>query len=111
MAKYLIKGGNRLEGVIPIQGAKNAVLPIIAASITTEGITTIENAPRLKDVDNMLKILNALGVKAEQEGNRITIDAREITSYEIPSQLAKELRSSIFLLGSLLARVYSIVSA
>ncbi len=105
MAKYLIKGGNRLEGVIPIQGAKNAVLPIIAASIITEGVTTIENVPRLKDVDNMLKILNAIGVKTDQDGNRITVDAREITSYEIPSQLAKELRSSIFLLGPLLQRV------
>ena len=105
MAKYLINGGNRLEGVVQIQGSKNSVLPIIAASIMTDGVTIIENAPRLTDVENMLKIINFLGAKTEFVDNKIIIDAKQINCYEIPSNLAKELRSSIFLLGPLIRRL------
>lgn len=104
MAKYIIKGGNPLYGEVKIQGAKNSVLPLLSASVLCEGETIIENVPRLKDVDNMLKILKVLGVKTQRDGDSLMIDAKEVVANEIPSTLSKELRSSIFLLGPLLAR-------
>lgn len=104
MSKFLINGGKPLYGEIDIQGAKNSVLPILSGTILVEDCVTINNVPRLKDVENMLKILEKLGARYSWEGDAITIDARDINCYEIPDILAKELRSSIFLLGSLLAR-------
>ena len=105
MSKYLINGGKSLYGEVNIQGAKNSVLPLLSASILTSDEVVISNAPRLTDVHNMQRILNSLGANTYREGDRIIIKASELTSHEIPSHLACELRSSIFLLGSLLARV------
>ena len=104
MSKYIINGGKRLNGEISIQGAKNSVLPILSASILTGERVVINNAPRLRDVDNMLKILKNLGADYDSWEHTIVINPEEISSYEIPGELAKELRSSIFLLGSVLAR-------
>ncbi len=105
MAKYIINGGNPLYGEIDIQGAKNSVLPLLSASILTDEEVIIDNVPRLTDVSNMQKILLSLGATTMQEGNTVRVRAREIVSHEIPPDLARELRSSIFLLGSVLARV------
>ncbi len=104
MSKYIINGGKRLNGEISIQGAKNSVLPILSASILTGERVVINNAPRLRDVENMLKILKNLGADYDSWEHTIVINPEEISSYEIPGELAKELRSSIFLLGSVLAR-------
>ena len=104
MSKYLINGGKPLNGEINIQGAKNSVLPILSASLLTQQKVVIRNVPRLRDVDNMLKILKNLGVDYQFEDNVVVITPSTLSSYEIPSGLARELRSSIFLLGSVLAR-------
>ena len=97
MSKYLINGGKSLYGEVNIQGAKNSVLPLLSASILTSDEVVISNAPRLTDVHNMQRILNSLGANTYREGDRIIIKASELTSHEIPSHLACELRSSIFL--------------
>lgn len=107
MSKYIINGGRKLYGEIDIQSAKNAVLPIFAASCMCEGIVTIHNSPRIADCDSMLNILRSLGCKIESSENIITIDNSQMENCEIPPSLARELRSSIFLLGPILARFKS----
>lgn len=104
MSKYIIKGGKPLYGEINIQGAKNSALPILSASILTDSVVNLRNVPNIKDVDNMLKILGSLGVKYRYDGYFLEVLAKEISTYEISGALAGELRSSVFLLGSMLAR-------
>jgi UDP-N-acetylglucosamine 1-carboxyvinyltransferase len=104
MDKYLIRGGRRLYGDAFIQGAKNAVLPLFAASILTKEKVVIDNCPALADVDNMANILQSLGAEIARDGKLIEIDPLFAEKNEIPGNLAKELRSSIFLLGSILGR-------
>ena len=104
MDKYIINGGNRLFGVIDVQSAKNSVLPILAATVLTDEKVTILNVPDITDVRNMLKILECLGCRAQFDGNNVTIDSSSAVSYEIPRTLAHELRSSVFLLGSVVSR-------
>ncbi len=105
MNKYVIEGGNKLYGCIDVQGAKNAVLPIFAACILTDEEVVIHNVPDLADVSSMEKILTRLGATVKRDGNTRIICARDVTSFEIPKELAKELRSSVFLLGSVLGRL------
>ena len=104
MEKYVINGGNKLFGSVKIQSAKNSVLPILAASVLTDGKVTILNVPHISDVRNMVKILTRLGCKAVFKGEEIIIDSSSADCFEIPSGLAHELRSSVFLLGSLISR-------
>ncbi|MDE7306857.1 MAG: UDP-N-acetylglucosamine 1-carboxyvinyltransferase, partial [Clostridia bacterium] len=104
MEKYIINGGNKLYGSVKIQAAKNSVLPILAAAVLTDGKVKILNVPHISDVKNMVKILNCLGCKAVYEDNNINIDSSSADCYEIPSALAHELRSSVFLLGSVISR-------
>ncbi|MBQ2714420.1 MAG: UDP-N-acetylglucosamine 1-carboxyvinyltransferase, partial [Clostridia bacterium] len=104
MSKYVINGGRKLHGQIKIQGAKNAVLPIFAASVLCEGRVVIHNSPKIADCKNMLNILRALGSKVSDCQDCVVIDNENIENREITSTLARELRSSIFLLGPILAR-------
>ncbi len=104
MDKYVINGGNKLYGEVKIQAAKNSVLPILAASVLCDGVVRVKNAPEIADVENMLKILSRLGCVVSREGGDAVVDGREADGFEIPSGLAHELRSSIFLLGSLVSR-------
>lgn len=104
MSKYIITGGNELYGDVDIKGAKNSVLPLLAASILTDEKVIIHNCPQITDVQNMARILVKLGAKVEFEEDTIVIDPSNVNHGEIPSQLASELRSSIFLLGSILSR-------
>lgn len=104
MSNLIIAGGSRLSGIIEIPGAKNAVLPVLAATLLNKGTSILENCPELDDVLTMLEILTALGCKYKREGNRIEIDASNLTSSEIPELLAKRMRSSIIILGAVLAR-------
>lgn len=104
MEKYVINGGNKLYGRVKIQSAKNSVLPILAAAVLTDGKVRILNVPHITDVGNMVKILIRLGCKAEYSGEDVLIDSSSANCFEIPSGLAHELRSSIFLLGSLISR-------
>jgi len=105
LESYIIEGGRKLEGEIDISGSKNAALPIMAASILNSGISVIENVPDIKDVKMMCEILSALGCIVKKEENTIIIDASAITSYEIPENLMKEMRSSVMIAGALIARL------
>lgn len=100
----MIEGGKPLSGTIRIHGAKNAALPVLAASIMAEGTHTIENVPDLLDIHVMLDILRALGCRAELRGDTVTVDTSSANSSHIPEELMKQMRSSVFLMGPLLAR-------
>ena len=104
MDKYIIEGGRRLCGEVEIQSAKNAVLPLLAASVLTEERVVIRRCPRIADVLNMVQILGELGCKTRFEEDALVIDGADAANHEIPSALARELRSSVFLLGSVAAR-------
>ena len=105
MCKYIVQGGNPLCGEINIQGAKNAVLPILAASIITEGVTVIHNCPDIYDVKITLEILRHLGCSAYRDKNTVTIDSTNISTYIIPETLTRKMRSSVIFTGAILARL------
>lgn len=104
MSRFIINGGRKLHGSIKIQGAKNAVLPIFAASVLCQDRVVIHNSPKIADCDNMLNILKSLGSQVETDGDCIEINNENLQNKEINSTLSRELRSSIFLLGPILAR-------
>ncbi len=104
MSNLIIAGGSRLSGIIEVPGAKNAVLPVLAATLLNNGTSILENCPELDDVLTMLEILSALGCKIKRKGPRIEVDATNLTSSCIPELLAKRMRSSIIILGAVLAR-------
>ncbi|OGX68598.1 MAG: UDP-N-acetylglucosamine 1-carboxyvinyltransferase, partial [Paenibacillus sp. RIFOXYA1_FULL_44_5] len=104
MEKLVIEGGRPLSGTIRIHGAKNATLPILAASTMVEGIHKIDNVPDLLDIQVMLHILRELGCRAEHHDDIVTLDTSSIHSSHVPEDLMRQMRSSIFLIGPLLAR-------
>lgn len=104
MEKFVIEGGRPLYGEIEIQSAKNAVLPLLAASVLTEERIVIHNCPRITDVLNMAQILEELGCRTSFSDGALTVDPSDAANHEIPAALAKELRSSVFMLGSVLSR-------
>ncbi len=104
MDKFLIDGGRTLSGTVKAQSAKNSVLPLLAASVLTEKQVTIEEVPPITDALCMMQILRELGARAEFRGDDVVIDSSNACSHELSSALTKELRSSVFMLGSLLTR-------
>lgn len=104
MEKFVINGGGKLSGSVRIESAKNSVLPIIAASILTDEQVVIKNCPKIVDVLNMIKIIEQLGVKTRFEQNDLILDSSAINDWKVSESLAKELRSSIFLMGALISR-------
>ncbi len=104
MNKIVIKGGKKLKGEIGIEGAKNSVLPILAATILNSGENIIKNCPMFSDVEVILDILKTIGCKVKVEDNVAIIDSSTISSTVVPESLASEMRSSIILMGPLLAR-------
>src|SRR5450631_4426546 len=104
MDKLLIQGGSRLSGEIVISGAKNAALPILCAGLLTSDPVQLANVPRLQDVSTMLKLLRQMGLRAEQVGDRVSLDGSAIGNLEAPYELVKTMRASILVLGPLLAR-------
>ena len=104
MDRFRVVGGKRLKGEVEIGGAKNAVLPILAAALLTDETIVLEGCPALLDVRNMLEILKKLGCAVSQEGGRVEICAAGADCWEMPEELSKSLRSSIFMLGPLLGR-------
>lgn len=99
-----IVGGRRLEGEYTVHSAKNAVLPILAASILTDEKTLLEECPELSDIRYMTDILQTLGCRARRQGGTLEIDPQGLNRYEMPDGLSKKIRSSIFLLGPIVAR-------
>lgn len=104
MQKLIIDGGKPLFGEINVQTAKNAALPIIAACILTDETVVIEKCPHLKDIDAMLDIMRHLGCSAEFDGDNLVICCRDVALNVINSDLTGKLRSSIFIMGSILSR-------
>ena len=105
MAKFIINGGNKIYGKVKNESAKNAVLPLLAAAIMCEQKVTILDCPDILDVKILVEILEYINVKCEINNNNITVDASNIILRPIPLSLTSKLRSSIFLLGSLLAKL------
>jgi len=105
MEKLVIHGGKQLNGEVVISGAKNAVLPLLAATLLADGKMTIKNVPRLRDVDTTIKLLEGMGVTVSvDDAYNITTDTASITSYCAPYELVKTMRASILVLGPTLAR-------
>lgn len=104
MDKLQIVGGKRLQGDIPVSGAKNAALPILCAGLLTAGDLHLSNVPRLHDVRTMLKLLEKTGLKIVQDDEKVTMNGSAIDSLEAPYDLVKTMRASILVLGPLLAR-------
>lgn len=105
MDKLVITGGNRINGCIRVSGAKNAVLPIMAASLLVEGPIFLDNIPHLKDVTTIIELLGRMGVEITiSDQMRVEINAAKITNFEAPYELVKTMRASILVLGPLLAR-------
>lgn len=104
MEKLLIKGGNRLSGEIRISGAKNAALPILAATLLTRDTTIIQNLPHLQDITTMLELLGCMGVHTVvTEDMSVEINAGSINNLTAPYSLVKTMRASILVLGPLLS--------
>lgn len=110
MDRFVVVGGRPLSGTVRIQGAKNSALPVIAACLLTDEPVRLRNIPRLTDIDVMRRILHSLGAQCEWEGEDLVVTARTITGHVIPENLMREMRSSIIIMGPLLAR-YRRVSA
>ncbi len=108
MEKLVIEGGRPLSGTIQIHGAKNAALPILAASIMASGTHKLSNVPDLLDIQVMLEILRSLGCQAEHYGDTVTVQTSTAYSSHVPEELMGQMRSSIFLMGPLLARFGSV---
>ena len=104
MQTMIIRGGQRLAGEVRISGAKNAALPILAATLLGRGICTLENVPGVVDVNTMAKVLTHLGAAVDMDGDRATVSLDAITSCEAPYELVKTMRASVLVLGPLIAR-------
>ena len=104
MESFVIEGGRRLSGSIRVDGAKNAALPILAACVLTEEPVTLTGMPDITDVRRMAEILRMLGCQVLHEGHSMRISGMEMCSHEMPDQLSKQIRSSIFMLGPILSR-------
>ena len=104
MSVYLVEGGRRLEGTARVHGAKNSVLPILAAAVLCPGVSVVHNCPDLSDVRASVSILEHLGCKVERTGDTVTVDASGLTRNDVPDALMREMRSSVIFLGAILAR-------
>lgn len=102
--KLVIEGGKSLSGTVRIHGAKNAALPILAASMLAEGEVQLLNVPRLLDIEVMLEIMSRLGCQTSHDQDQVVVDTSSANSFYVPEDLMKQMRSSIFLMGPLLAR-------
>ena len=104
MDKLVINGGGRLFGTISVSGSKNAVLPIMAATLIEPGIYQLKNVPNLKDTRTMIRLLEMIGAKVEFANNKLLIDSRKCNNPIAPYDLVKTMRASFYVLGPLLSR-------
>lgn len=103
-----IYGGNCLNGQVRIQGSKNAVLPILSAALLIDGVCEIENCPVISDVYHMLRLMESLCCTIDRSGHTVKVDASGVSKCDMPSDSVGVMRSSIMLLGALLARTGSV---
>lgn len=104
MAYIVVKNSPPLKGTVRINGAKNAVLPIIAATLLADGVSTIKNVPNLRDVNVMSDLLRYLGAKVQYDGETLVVDASEVNETEAPYHLVNKMRASFLVMGSLLGK-------
>lgn len=105
MEKIIVRGGKRLSGTVKVEGAKNAVLPVIAATLlASKGKSIIHDVPALSDVYTISEVLRYLGADVKREGNTITVDASQDLKLEAPFEYVRKMRASVLVMGSLLAR-------
>ena len=93
MDRIIVYGGNKLTGEVNVSGAKNAILPILAATVVGGNESTIFNVPNLRDVEVMEKILLSLGCKIKRVDNIMWVDSKPLDQVKIPDELAREMRS------------------
>lgn len=105
MDSIQICGQTVLRGEVSVQGSKNVTLPILAATILIPGVTVIYNCPDIADISHMIKLLECVGCKVLRTKNTITVDAKDVRYTELPGKYVKTMRSSVMLLGAMLARV------
>jgi UDP-N-acetylglucosamine 1-carboxyvinyltransferase len=111
MEKYVIEGGHKLHGEIPVYGAKNEALKVIAASVLLDGQCIIKNVPEIEDINRLAELLEDLGANVERDEHKITIDPRSINKTKPTEDLVHKLRSSVMLAGPLLARFGEVTMA
>ncbi|RQH03001.1 UDP-N-acetylglucosamine 1-carboxyvinyltransferase [Paraburkholderia dinghuensis] len=104
MDKLVIVGGQKLAGEVTVSGAKNAALPILCAGLLSAEPVHLDNVPDLQDVRTTLKLLGQMGVRTEQSGHRVQLDAANVSNLVAPYELVKTMRASILVLGPLVAR-------
>lgn len=104
MDSFVVKGPCRLEGTVPVGGAKNAMLPLMAASLLTGGVCRLENVPDLRDTRTMMQLLEGFGARCALDGGRLAIDASRIESFEAAYDIVRTMRASIYAFGPLVAR-------
>lgn len=104
MQELFVEGGRRLYGELTIQGSKNGVLPVLAATIVCAGECRVENCPHLRDVDASIAILRHLGCCTRWAGDALVVDTTHMDRGEVPDALMREMRSSVIFLGAILAR-------
>lgn len=104
MAKFMIVGGNRLQGKVNVSGSKNASLPILAATLLHPGESVIHGVPHLKDVEVMCEVLTYLGARVSREGYTIRVNARDINCWDVSEELTRKMRASNLVLGPMLGR-------
>jgi UDP-N-acetylglucosamine 1-carboxyvinyltransferase len=104
MDKIQIQGGRPLNGTVAISGAKNAALPLLAATLLTPGTHILHNVPDLRDTRTMIKLLETLGATAERSGSTVEVDTTGLTGAEAPYDLVKTMRASVLVLGPLITR-------
>lgn len=104
MSRYIINGGHRLYGETRVQGSKNSVLPILAATVLIKGKSVITNCPEITDVEATVRILRHLGCNVIRNGNVVTVDSTNVDKYDIPDDLMREMRSSVMFLGAIIGR-------
>ncbi|GGJ74488.1 UDP-N-acetylglucosamine 1-carboxyvinyltransferase [Anoxybacillus voinovskiensis] len=105
MEKIIVRGGNRLNGTVKVEGAKNAVLPVIAATLlASEGKSVIHDVPALSDVYTITEVLRYLNADVAMEGNRVVVDASRELKLEAPFEYVRKMRASVLVMGPLLAR-------
>ena len=105
MSAYIVEGGRPLEGSVRVHGAKNSVLPILAACLLSPEECVVRNCPDLSDVTASLDILRHLGCRAERQGDTVVVDAGAPTGWDVPDVLMREMRSSVIFLGAVLGRM------
>lgn len=104
MSKFVVTGGKELEGKVDVSGAKNAVLPIIAASLLTSDKIILEDAPDLLDVQVMAQVIESLGGKVKRKNKKLHLEIKDVANIEAPYDLINKMRASICIMGPLLAR-------